>query len=460
MTVTRIAIRRPVTVSMFVVAVILFAVVSLQRLALNLLPDISYPSLTIQTDYEDAAPEEIESLITRPIEEAVGVISGLTRLSSISRSGQSEVVLEFGWDTSMDLAGMETREKLDLIEFPEDAGKPVILRFDPSHDPIMRLQLYGDLSLSRLRYLADQDIKKRLEATGGVAAVKVVGGREEQIRVEIDEKRLAELNIPITEVTSILRQGNLNQAGGSLYDLDANYLVRMLNEFRSVEEIRAMVIRDRGGRAIALGDIAQVWRGTKDRQIIARLNGAESVELAIYKEGDANTVSVSAAVHQRLKALPKDKTLPKGIEYQVVFDQADFISQSVNNVLSAAVIGGALATMILFLFLRHLRSTIIICISIPISIMATFAVMYQTGITLNIMSLGGVALGVGMLVDNSIVVLESVHRHRSRQKNLWQAVYDGTREVGMAVTASTLTTVAVFVPLVFVEGVAGQPGQY
>ena len=456
MTVTRIAIRRPVTVSMFVVAVILFGVVSLQRLALNLLPDISYPSLTIQTDYEDAAPEEIENLITRPIEEAVGVISGLTRLSSISRPGQSEVVLEFGWDTSMDLAGMETREKLDLIEFPEDVGKPVILRFDPSNDPIMRLQLYGDLSLSRLRYLADQDIKKRLEATSGVAAVKVVGGREEQIRIEIDEKRLAELNIPITEVTSILRQGNLNQAGGSLYDLDANYLVRMLNEFRSVEEIRAMVIRDRDGRAIALGDIAQVWRGTKDRQIIVRLNGAESVELAIYKEGDANTVSVSAAVHQRLKALPKDKTLPKGIEYQVVFDQADFISQSVNNVLSAAVIGGALATMILFLFLRHLRSTIIICLSIPISIMATFAVMYQTGITLNIMSLGGVALGVGMLVDNSIVVLESVHRHRSRQKNLWQAVYDGTREVGMAVTASTLTTVAVFVPLVFVEGVAGQ----
>ncbi len=456
MTITKIAIRRPVTVSMFVVAVILFGIVSLQRLALNLLPDISYPSITIQTDYEDAAPEEIENLITRPIEEAVGVVSGLTRLSSISRPGQSEVVLEFGWDTSMDVASMDAREKLDLIDLPEDSDKPVILRFDPSHDPIMRLQLHGDLSLTRLRYLADQDIKKRLEATDGVAAVKVVGGREEQIRIEIDEKRLAELNIPITEVTNTLRQGNLNQAGGSLYDLDANYLVRMLNEFRSVEEIRAMVLRDREGRAIALEDVAEVWRGTKDRQIIARLNGNESVELAIYKEGDANTVRVSAEVHRRLEALPKDKAIPKGIEYQVVFDQANFISQSINNVLSAAIIGGVLATIILFLFLRHLRSTVIIAISIPISIMATFAVMYQTGITLNIMSLGGVALGVGMLVDNSIVVLESVHRHRLRQKNLWQAVYDGTREVGMAVTASTLTTVAVFVPLVFVEGVAGQ----
>ena len=456
MTATRIAIRRPVTVSMFVVAVILFGLVSLQRLALNLLPDISYPSLTIQTDYEDAAPEEIENLITRPIEEAVGVTSGLARLSSISRPGQSEVVLEFNWDTSMDVASMETREKLDLIDLPDDAGKPILLRFDPSHDPIMRLQLHGDLSLTRLRYLADQDIKKRLEATDGVAAVKVVGGREEQIRIEIDEKRLAELNIPITEVTNILRQGNLNQAGGSLYDLDANYLVRMLNEFQSVEEIRAMVLRDREGRAIALEDVARVWRGSKDRQIIARLNGNESVEMAVYKEGDANTVTVSQAVHRRLQALPKDKTIPKGIEYQVVFDQANFISQSVNNVLSAAVIGGVLATIVLFLFLRHVRSTIIIGMSIPISIMATFALMYQTDITLNIMSLGGVALGVGMLVDNSIVVLESVHRHRARKKNLWQAVYDGTREVGTAVAASTLTTVAVFVPLVFVEGVAGQ----
>ena len=456
MTVTRIAIRRPVTVSMFVVAVTLFGLVSLERLTLNLLPDISYPSLTIQTDYEDAAPEEIENLITRPIEEAVGVASGLTRLSSISRPGQSEVVLEFDWDANMDLASMETREKLDLIDLPDDADKPILLRFDPSYDPIMRLQLHGGLSLTRLRYAADQDIKKRIEATDGVAAVKVVGGREEQIRIEIDEKRLAELNIPITEVTSLLRQGNLNQAGGSLYDLDANYLVRMLNEFQSVEEIRAMVLRDREGRAIALEDVAKVWRGSKDRQIIARLNGHESVEMAVYKEGDANTVTVSAAVHRRLEALAKDKTIPKGIEYKVVFDQADFISQSVNNVLWAAVIGGVLATMVLFLFLRHLRSTIIIGISIPISIMATFTVMHQTGITLNIMSLGGVALGVGMLVDNSIVVLESVHRHRSRQKDLWKAVYDGTREVGRAVTASTLTTVAVFVPLVFVEGVAGQ----
>jgi HAE1 family hydrophobic/amphiphilic exporter-1 len=455
MQITRSAIRRPVTVSMFVVAVILFGIVSLDRLALNLLPDISYPSLTVQTEYEDAAPEEIESLLTRPIEETVGVVSGLTRLSSVSRSGQSEVVLEFAWDTNMDLASMDVREKLDLITLPRDAEKPVILRFDPSYDPIMRVQLTGQHSLSRLRWIAEKELKKTLESTDGVAAVKVVGGREEQIRIEIDEKRLAELGIPITEVTNVIQQANLNRASGSLYDLDANYLVRTLNEFQSVEEIQRIIVRNEGGRQIVLGDVAEVWRGTKDRQIIARLDGQESVELGIYKEGDANTVTVSKAVRAKLGGLKNDKTFPAGVEHRVVFDQAGFIEQSVNNVLSSAILGGLLATIVLFVFLRDVRSTLIIGVSIPVSIMATFALMYQTGITLNIMSLGGVALGVGMLVDNSIVVLESVHRHKGKGK-LADAVYRGTAEVGMAVTASTLTTVAVFVPLIFIEGIAGQ----
>ncbi len=453
---TRTAINRPVTVSMFCVAVGLFGFVSLNRLALNLLPDISYPSLTIQTEYEDAAPEEIEALVTRPVEEAVGVVSGLTRLSSVSRPGQSEVVLEFAWDVNMDMASMDVREKLDLLNLPEDVKKPVILRFDPSYDPIMRLQLYGGTSLSRLRTIADEELKKRLESVDGVAAVKVAGGREEQIRIEIDEKKLADLGIPITEVTDILQKENLNQASGSLYDLDANYLVRMLNEFRTVDEIRNLIVRDQNGRKIVLGDVAKVWRGAKDRTVIARYNGSESVELAVYKEGDANTVTVAKAVQARLDSLKTDKSFPQGLSWAVVFNQATFISESVSNVLNAAIVGGLLATIILFVFLRDLRSTIIIGLSIPISILATFAAMFQTGITLNIMSLGGVALGVGMLVDNSIVVLEAIDRYRREGGSLADQVYRGTKEVSMAVTASTLTTVAVFLPLVFVEGIAGQ----
>ena len=452
----QLAIRRPVTVSMFVVAVALFGLVSLQRMALNLLPEIAYPALTILTAYEDAAPEEIENLITRPIEEVVGVVGGLTRVESVSRAGQSEVILEFAWQTSMDVATLEVREKLDLLQLPRDVERPVLLRFDPSYDPVMRLQFWGEVSLSRLRYLADEELKKSLESTEGVAAIKVVGGLEEQIRIEIDEKRLAELGIPITEVTQVLIQENLNQASGSLYDLDANYMVRMLNQFRSVEEIERIILRNSEGRPVVLGEVAEVWRGTKDREVIARIDGRESVELAVYKEGDANTVVVARAVEAKLEKLRKDGILTENLQVRTVFNQARFIQQAVDNVLWSAVLGAVLATLVLYLFLRHLRSTLLVAVSIPISILATFALMYQMDISLNIMSLGGIALGVGMLVDNSIVVLEAVHRQDRSQTTLPEAVYRGTREVGTAVTASTLTTLAVFLPLVFVDGIAGQ----
>jgi HAE1 family hydrophobic/amphiphilic exporter-1 len=354
------------------------------------------------------------------------------------------------------LASLEVREKLDFITLPRDVRRPVILRFDPSHDPVMRLQLSGNMGLARLRYAAERELKKYLESTEGVAAIKVIGGLEEQIRIEIDEKRLSRLGIPITEVTQVLASENLNQASGSLYDLESSYLVRILNQFKSVEEIQKIIIRDTGGRRVFLGDVAHVWRGSKDREVIARLNGNESVEVAIYKEGDANTVTVARAVERRLAQLKQAKLFPEGVNYEVVFNQADFIQQSVDDVLSSAVLGGFLATLVLFIFLRDLRSTLLIGFSIPVSIMATFALMYQTGITLNLMSLGGVALGVGMLVDNSIVVLEAVDRYRKPGVPLAEAVYRGAREVGLAVTASTLTTVAVFVPLIFVEGIAGQ----
>jgi HAE1 family hydrophobic/amphiphilic exporter-1 len=450
------AMNRPVTVSMFVVAVILFGVVSLDRLALNLLPDISYPSLTIQTDYEDAAPEEVESLVTQLIEEAVGVVPGLTRISSISRSGQSEVTLEFNWDTNMDLAVLDVREKLDFVTLPRDVKKPVLLRFDPSRDPIMRVRLSGNLSLSQLRYVAEKELKKDLESMNGVAAIKVIGGLEEEIQINIDEKKLAELGVPITQVTNILQRENLNLASGSLYDLDANYLVRTLNEFQSVDEIRGIVIRDQGGRRITLGDVSTVVRGSKERDVIARLNGQESVEMAVYKEGDANTVTVARGVTKKLEALKTANVFPAGVGYQIVSNQSEFIEQAIHEVRSNALQGGLLAILILFFFLKDMRSTLMIGLSIPISIMATFALMYQTKLTLNIMSLGGIALGVGMLVDNSIVVLEAIDRYKKPGAPLGEAVYRGTKEVAMAVTGSTLTTVAVFLPLVFVEGIAGQ----
>ena len=441
---------------MTVSAVVLLGAVSLDRLALNLLPEISYPSLTIQTDYLDAAPEEVEALVTRPVEEAVGMVAGVRRISSVSRPAQSEVVLEFGWEAEMEMVAIEVREKLDLVELPRYAERPVLLRFDPSDDPILRLHVHGGLSLAQLRDIADREFKQRLESLQGVAGVKVSGGRAEQIRIEIDESRLAELAIPITQVTEVLQQENLNQASGSLYDLDMSYMVRVVNEFRSVDEVRGIIIAERTGRKVTLRDIARVWRGSKERDLIARYNGSESVAMAVYKNGDANTVTVTRAVQSLLGSMRAEPTFPLGVETSVVLDQAQFISESVRNVLSAGILGGLLATLVLFVFLRDGRSTLIIAVSIPVSVMATFAAMYQFGITLNIMSLGGVALGIGMLVDNSIVVLEAVHRHRNSSAAIAEAVYAGASEVAVPVTASTLTTVAVFLPLVFVEGVAGQ----
>ena len=357
----------------------------------------------------------------------------------------------------MDRASLEAREKLDVVQLPRDAKRPVLLRFDPSYDPIMRLRLSGkDMSLSHLRYAAEKELKKLLESTSGVAAIKVIGGLEEQIRIEIDEKKLAELGIPISEITRILEQENLNQASGSLYDLDANYLVRILSQFRSVEEISNIIVRNQGGRRIVLSDVALVYRGTKDREVIARLNGKESVELAIYKEADANTVTVSAGVQQKLDSLKKANLMPKGVDYQIVFNQAEFIKMAIDDVLDSAIVGGFLAIFVLFLFLRDLKSTLIIGFTIPVSILGTFGLMYQTGISLNLMSLGGVALAVGMLVDNSIVVLEAVHRYKAAGLRVKDAVYKGTKEVAAAMVASTFTSIAVFLPLIFVVGIAGQ----
>jgi len=320
----------------------------------------------------------------------------------------------------------------------------------------MRVRLQGLSDLRMLRFFAEKELKKNLEAMDGVAAIKVVGGLEEEVQINIDEKKLAELDIPITQVTDILQRENLNMASGSLYDQESSYMVRTLNEFKSLEEMRRIIIRDEGGRQVRLEDIAQVVRGAKDREVIARLNGRESVEVAIYKEGDANTVTVSRAVTRRLASLQEAKIIPADVSYAIVADQADFIEQAIGEVRSNAWMGGLLATIILFLFLKDVRSTLMIGLSIPISIMATFALMYQTDLTLNIMSLGGIALGIGMLVDNSIVVLEAIDRHKRSGLELAEAVYRGTTEVSMAVTASTLTTVAVFLPLVFVEGIAGQ----
>ncbi|UCF05026.1 MAG: efflux RND transporter permease subunit [bacterium] len=475
--------RRRVTIAMFTLAVILFGFVSFLRLKINLLPELTYPTLTIRTEYQGAAPAEIENLISKPIEEALGVVKNVNRVSSISRSGQSDVILEFAWGTDMDYAGLDVREKLDALELPLEVQRPSILRFDPSLEPIMRFGFYrkgdrpetGDSTeaavkpvantrkpaepfneeeLKYLRRFAEEEIKKELEAALGVAAVKISGGLEDEIQILVDQGRLAQLDLPIEHLAQQIGAENVNLSGGRLEEGTQQFLVRTLNQFQSIEEIDNIIISVKDGKPIYLRDVATVRHGFKEREAVTRLDGLEAVEIAIYKEGDANTVSVAREVTQRLERARR--LLPEGYELVKVYDQSTFITQAVNEVIRAAVIGGILAIIILYFFLQTFWATVIISLSIPVSVIATFNMMYGADLTLNIMSLGGIALGIGMLLDNSIVVLENIARHREKGKDPVTAVRDGASEVGKAVTASTLTTIAVFLPLVFVKGISGQ----
>ena len=451
------SIRRPVTVTMLFVAIAVFGGVSFGRLALNLLPEISYPTLTIRTNYEGAAPAEVENLITKTVENAVSVVNNVVRVSSVSKPEVSDVILEFSWRTNMDFAALDVREKLDALRLPLDAGKPILLRYDPSTDPIMRISVSGSSDLSGIRYLCEEFVKSDLESIDGVAAVRVSGGFEEEIHVDLDEQKLASLGVSIQEVTTRLGQENINLTAGILQEGESKYLVRTLNEFQDVEEINEVIVAQKNGIPIRLGDLGSVYSGYKERKVITRINGEESVEIAVFKAADANTVTAAARVRTRLEELEQEysgKRVP--LFFQVVFDQSRFIEHSIDEVLNTAMIGGILAIIVLFLFLRSVKSTLIIALSIPLSIVATFFLMYGADISLNIMSLSGLALGIGMLVDNSIVVLEAIYRYQTKGYSPREAADLGASEVGHAVVASTLTTVCVFAPIVFVEGIAGQ----
>ncbi|MGH8129322.1 MAG: efflux RND transporter permease subunit [Steroidobacteraceae bacterium] len=468
MRIVEFATRRRVTILMVTVAVILFGFVSLSRLKLNLLPDLSYPTLTVRTDLPGAAPLELETLITRPIEESVGIIRNVRSVRSVSRAGQADVILEFAWGTDMDLAGIDVREKIDLLQLPLEASRPLLLRFDPSTEPVMRYAFVdtdefakssvgesGSVArLKSLRRFADDRLKPDLESVDGSAAVKVSGGYEDEIQIFVDQRKLAQLNLSIEMIAQRLREENVNLSGGRLEQGTQRFLVRTLNEFTSVQQMADAIIANVGGKPVYLRDVATVTSGYKDREAITRVDGRESVELAVYKEGDANTVQLAAGIRERIEEL--GKALPAGTELTLVYDQSKFISSAIGEVREAALLGGLLAILVLYLFLRDARATFITGLAIPVSVIGTFVLMYMFDLSLNIMSLGGIALAVGMLVDNAVVVLENIVRHREEGRSRVEAARRGTSEVGTAITAATLTSVAVFFPMVFITGIAGQ----
>lgn len=456
------ACRRRVTVGMLAVTLLLFGAIGLSNLRVDLLPPLSFPTLTVRTEYVGAAPAEMELLVSEPIEEVLGVVKNLRRIVSVSRAGLSDVTLEFAWGTSMDQASIEVREKLELLNLPPEAGRPQLLRFDPSTEPIMRLALLhggsGAASVADLMFMrrfAEEVARRRLETARGVAAVKVAGGLVEEIEVAFDPERLAQVGLSTGEIIERLRAENVNLAAGRLGDGAERYLLRTYNQFRGLEEMRALPLRSRGSELLRLGDVARIERSYREREAIIRLDGREAVEIAIYKEGDANTVATSQAVSAVLEALHRE--LPEPLALAVVDDQAAFIRAALAEVRQAALMGALLAIAVVGLFLRERRATAIIAVSVPVSLFGAFFLMEQAGIGLNLMSLGGLALATGMVVDGAIVVLESIARRRAEAGlDAATAAEQGASRVAAAVTASVLTTVAVFLPLVFVEGVAGQ----
>lgn len=457
MKISNFAISRSVTTAMLILLVVIIGLVSFSNLKIDLYPDITFPGAAIVTTYEGVGSEEIENLLTRPIESSISTVEGVKNISSISSIGQSTVVVEFNWGTDMDFAVQNLREQTDLVSnafLPEDADSPLIFKFDPAMLPIM---IYGlssdDLELYQLKKEVEDNIAPELERLPGVAQVNIQGGLEREIIISLKREKLNFYNLDLGTVNNILANENLNISAGEIKQGNKDLLVRAVGKFNSLEDIRNITIPIAESGSLKLNEIAEVKDGFADPVTISRSNQKDSIGLYIQKQTDANTVEVANRVRAKMEDIKKDYN---SLNVFLGMDQSEFIQNSIDNVSQNAVLGGILAVIILFLFLRNLRSTIIIGTAIPVSIIATFVLMYFAEINLNIISLGGLALGVGMLVDNAIVVLENIYRYRSMGEGKIEAAKEGSSEVAMAIVASTMTTVVVFMPVLFVEGLAAR----
>ncbi len=455
MSISDLSIRRPVATSMLYVAIAVVGVVSFLRLPIDLLPDVSFPTLSVWTSYPDAGPAEVERFVTEPVEAALSRVPGARSVDSRSREGQSLVRLQFYWGTDMEFAMLHVRERLDNLVgvVPESAERPVILNSDPTNDPILSLAVTG-ADLADLRDLADAVFKRRLEQLDGVALAAITGGPVREIQVVVRPDLLQVNDVSLSDVTQALDQANYSAPGGTIRRGRFRYSLRTLGEFQTVDELLDVVVaRPEGGGVVRLRDVATVQEGEAERETIARFNGIPAIGLLVYKEAGSNTVRVADKVDDTLEQLRAE--FP-AVTIEVASSQATFIRDAISNVVQALAVGGVLAFLVLFFFLRDPRYPVAVGLAIPISVLAAFTLCYLFDVSLNVMSLGGLALGVGMLVDNSIVVLENVFRHREEEgRGPLESASIGAREVAGAITASTLTTIAVFGPVLYVKGVAG-----
>jgi len=453
MSIPRIAIHRPVTMFMISAIIVLLGAIALLRLPVDLLPDVTYPSLTVRVSYGGVGPLEIEELIVRPLEQTLAAVPGLEQINGTASEGSGTVRLNFAWGTDLNEAADEVRTRVDRVRgrLPEEADAPTIFKFDANASPIVELGVEGDYDRVTLREMAETDLVPRLERVEGVAAVTVDGGLRRQVRVELSKEKITALDLPVDRVVAAIRTENQNVPLGEIDEGDTTYLLRSQGEFESLDALRNLVVFTRSNIPIYLGDIAEVRDSTEDERSFLRINGKPGVRMRVTKQSGKNTVAIAAAVREAMARI--NESVP-GLHLTVLQDQSRYIESSIAAVREAALVGAALVVVVLFLFLRNVRSTLIICTSIPISIIGTFALLYFSGFTLNTMTFGGLALGVGMIVDASIVVLENTFRHMEMGKPRMQAAIEGSEEVWSAILASTLTHIAVFVPLLFLTGMS------
>src|SRR5262245_14685077 len=457
MSIPRFAIERPVMMTMISSIIILIGGISLVRLPVDLLPDISQPTISVRVNYTGAGPQEIEELITRPLEQQLSAVSGLEQMNSSSSEGNSQIRLNFTWGHDLNEAMDDIRTRIDRVRgrLPEDADPPTMFKFDSNSQPIMGLGVESsDGSLDRvgLRELAEQVLSTRLERVPGVAAVTVNGGLRRQIHVELSKEKTTALDLSVDRIVQVLYTENQNVPIGEVFQGDRSYLLRSQGQFETLPQIANLVVMTRAGVPVYLKDIAEVKDTTEDNRSILRINGRAGVRMQVTKQSGTNTVQIAQGVRREIERINRE--VP-GVHLSLLDDSAKFIERSINAVQEHVMLGSGLVILIIFLFLRNFRSTLIVCTSIPISVVGTFALLYFGGLTLNTMTFGGLALGVGMIVDAAIVVLENSFRHMEHHgKDRMQASIDGSEEVWSAILASILTHIAVFVPLLFLEGVS------
>ncbi len=459
MSITKTTLRHPVLTLIVFVLLGIMGLFTLKNVSISLMPDVDYPYLNINTTYQNAGPESVEKSVTKLLESQLVSVTGLKKITSTSSEGRSSISLEFNYGTNLDIATNNVRDKIDRVvrSLPDDAGTPSIFKMDSNSMPIMRIAVNGNRDRNELREIADNTITDLIEQTDGVAEASVYGGRDKIVRVDLSQNRLSAYGITITEVSSALSRQNLELGGGKITEGFYDYTIRTTGEFASVEQINSTVITTRNGYIVRLADIGKAYLGYRDKSNEVLINGQPGVYISVTKQSGKNSVTVANAVYKKLDEI--QEILPGDMSMQIVWDTTDSIRDTINTLLESAMQGLVLAVLILFLFLKNFKSTIIIAISIPLSIIITMLCMNFAGLTLNMMTLTGLILGVGMIVDASIVMIENIYVYRSRGAKPLVSAELGSSEMVMSVTSGNLTTICVFVPFLFYMKELGMMGQ-